>query len=97
MDISDITASDLEDEIIGPIIIEEYRNRVTKTMKDDKYMDILGFHVSSVFQDFEHCLRTEVDLIEDYFKLVLDEYNSIFITYELESAIYTFKDIYEAV
>ena len=97
MDISDITASDLEDDIIGPIIIEEFRNQVTKTMKDDKYMDILRFYVSSVFQDFENFLRTEVDLIEVYIKLVFDECNSSFITYELESAIYTFKEIYEAV
>ena len=43
LDISDITASDLEDDIIGSIIIEEYRNQVTTRMKDDNYMDILGF------------------------------------------------------
>ena len=61
-------------------------------MKDDKYMDIFGFYVSSVFQDFEKYLRAEVDLVENYFKLVLDEYNSSFITYELEAGIYNFKD-----
>ena len=42
LDISDITATDLQDDIIGPIIIEEYRNQVTKRMKDDKYMEIYG-------------------------------------------------------
>ena len=35
-------------------------------------------------------------MIEDVVKLVLDEYNSSFITYELEPGIYTFKDISEA-
>ena len=65
-------------------------------MKDDKYMFILNFYVNSVFQDFESYLRTEVDLVEDDIKLVLDEYNSSFITYELEPGIYTFKDISEA-
>ena len=35
-------------------------------------------------------------MIEDDVKLVLDEYNSSFITYELEPGIYTFKDISEA-
>ena len=30
LDISDITATDLEDDIIAPIIIEEYREQVTK-------------------------------------------------------------------
>ena len=35
-------------------------------------------------------------MVEDDIKLVLDEYNSSFITYELEHGIYTFKDISEA-
>ena len=65
-------------------------------MNDDGYMDILARYTSSVFQDFESFLRTEVDLVEDDIKLVLDEYNSNFITYELEPGIYTFKDISEA-
>ena len=47
--ITDITAADSQDEIIGPIIIEEYREQVTKRMTDDKYMNILGFYVSSTF------------------------------------------------
>ena len=94
-DISHITASDLEHDIIGSIIFEENRNQVTKRMKVGKYMDILGFYVSSVFQDFESYIRTEVDLAEDDIKMVLDEYNSNFITYELEAGIYNFKEISE--
>ena len=35
-------------------------------------------------------------MIEDDIKLVLDEYNSRFITYEISPGIYTFKDISEA-
>ena len=96
MDISDITAADLQDDIIAPIIIEEYKKQVTKRMKDDKYLFILNFYVNSVFQDFESYLRTEVDLVEDDIKLVLDEYNSNFNTYELTPGIYTFRDISEA-
>ena len=42
LDISDITAADLQDDIIGPIIIEEYREQVTKRMKDEQYMRILS-------------------------------------------------------
>ena len=49
-----------------------------------------------MFQGFKNYLRTEVDLIEDDIKLVLDEHNSSFITYELKPGIYTFKDISEA-
>ena len=35
LDISDITATDLQDDRIGPIIIEENREQVTEIMKDD--------------------------------------------------------------
>ena len=96
LDIEDITAEDLQDDIIGPINIEEYEEQVTKRMNDEQYMNILAIYTSSVFQDFESFLRTQIDLVEDDIKLVLDEYNSNFITYELEPGIYTFKDISEA-
>ena len=65
-------------------------------MKDDKYMNILAIYIDSVFQKFESFLRTHIDLVEDDIKLVLDEYNSSFITHELELGFYTFKDISEA-
>ena len=96
MHIEDFTATDLQDEIIAPIIIEEYRKQVTKRMKDDKYTNIVAGYVSSVSQDIESYLRTEVDLIEDDIKLVLDEYNPSFITYEISPGIYTFKNFSEA-
>ena len=96
LDNSDITAADLQDDIICPIIIEEYRNQVTKRMKVDKYMHIVGFCNRSIFQDFESYLRTEVDLVENDIRLVLDQCNSSFITYELQPGIYTFKDISKA-
>ena len=53
LDIEDITAEDLQDDIIGPIIIEEYNEQVAKRMNDEQYMEILAGYVSSVFQDFE--------------------------------------------
>ena len=52
-------------------------------------------YVDSIFQDFENFLRTAIDLVEDV-RLVLDEYISNFVTYELEPGIYTFKDISDA-
>ena len=96
LDIEDFTATDLQDDIIGPIVIDEYREQVPKRMKIDKYMEILAGYTRSVFQDFESYLRTEVDLVEDDVKLVLDEYNSSFVTHELDPGIHTFKDISEA-
>ena len=96
LDISDITAADIQDDIIAPIIIEEYREKETKRMEDVGYMKIVAGYVSSVFQDFESYFRTEVDLVEDDIKLVLDEYNSNFLIYQLEPGNYTFEDISEA-
>ena len=96
LDIEDITRADLQDEIIAPTIIEEYKGQVSKRMKDEQYMNILAIYTSSVFQDFESFLETQIDLIDDDVKLVLDEYNSSFLTYELQPVTYTFKDISEA-
>ena len=59
-------------------------------------MNNLSGYPSSVFQDFENNLRTEIDLVEDDVKLVLDKYASSFITYELQQGIFTFKDNFEA-
>ena len=96
LDIEDITATDLQDDIIAPIIIEEYKEQVTKRMKDEQYMNILSTYTSSVFQDFESFLRTQIDLVEDDIQLVLEEYNSSFVTYELEPGIYSYREISEA-
>ena len=71
MEISGITATDLQDEIIGPIFLDDYRKQVTKRMKDDKHMNILSRYTSSKIQDFESFLRTEVDLVENDIRLVL--------------------------
>ena len=65
-------------------------------MKGAGYMNFVAGYVSSVFEQFESSLRTEVDMVEDDLLLVLDEYKSSFITYDLEPGIYTFEDISEA-
>ena len=96
LDFEEITAADLQDEIIAPILIEEYKKQVTKRMKNEQYINIVAGNVSSVFQDFESYLRTEVDLVEDDINLVLDEYILSFITFELQPGIYKFKHISEA-
>ena len=42
LDISSITAGDLQDDILAPMIIEEYKKQVTKRLKDGQYMNILS-------------------------------------------------------
>ena len=56
---------------------------------------IFQVFILCLFQYFESFLITEVDVVEDDIKLVLDEYNSSFVTYELPPGIYTFKDLSE--
>ena len=94
--ISDFTAVDLQDDIIGPIVIEEYREQVTKRIKDVGYMNILAGYPSSVFQDLEGYLRTKIALVEHDIRLVLDKYNSSFLTYEIQPGVHTFTDVSEA-
>ena len=53
LDISDIAAADLQDDLIAPIIIEEHKAQVTKRMKNEQYMNIVAGYVGSVFQDFD--------------------------------------------
>ena len=95
-DISDITAVDLKDDIIAPIIFEEYKEQVRRRMGDEQFMNFLSIYTSSVFQNFESFLRTQIDLVEVDIKLVLDQYNSSFNTYEIEPGFYTFKDVSDA-
>ena len=59
-------------------------------------MLILATYIDSVFQDFDSFLRTEVDLVEVDNGLVLADYNSSFITYELTLGFFNFKDLSEA-
>ena len=58
-------------------------------------MDLLPRYTRYTNQNFERYLRKEVDWLGDDIRLVLDEYNSSFITYEISGRIYTFKDLSE--
>ena len=41
-------------------------------------------YVDSIFQEFKIFLRTEIVLVDEGFRLIIDDYNSSFINYELE-------------
>ena len=60
--------------------------------------DILTMgYARSPFRDFESYFRTVVGLDEDDVQLILKQYKSNFVIYELSPGIYTIKDIAEAV
>ena len=62
-------------------------------MKDDKYMLILAGYIRSIFQDFESYLRTEIDLVEDYIRLVSDEHNASFITLNTTRSLQLYRSL----
>ena len=57
LNISDISDADLQDDLTGPIIIEEYKTQVTKRMKHDKIciyshvILVLYFKILKVFSE----------------------------------------------
>ena len=72
MGISDFTTQDLLDETIGPILIEEHRKAYQEKNRANPLIKLLHRHKSSIFQDFESFLRTQVDMAEDDIRLLLD-------------------------
>ena len=54
-------------------------------------------YTRSPFRDNESFLRIVVELVEDDFQLILKQYNSNFLNYELSPGIHSKKDISEAV
>ena len=63
-------------------------------MKDGKCMLILAMYVDSIFQDFEKFLGTEVHLVEDDIRLVLDYYNLQVLSLLIENQVFTLLKIF---
>ena len=94
---SHISQEHLDDEIIGPRIFDEFLKLSHEKEFSDGYSIILLCYVRSPFRDFESYLRIVVGLDEKDIQLILKQYISQFITYELSPGIYTIQDISHAV
>ena len=97
LNISHITDDHLNDEVLGQRIIDEYIKLSRERMNTDGYMLLLLDYSRSLFRDFESYLRIVVGLDEKDIQLILKEYNSHFITYELTPGIYTILDISDSI
>ena len=97
LNIPHLTDDHLNDEILGPRIIDEHINLSIEEKNRDGYMVLLFGYSASSFRDFERYLRLVIGLDEKDIQLILKEYNSHFITYELTPGIYTIQDISEAI
>ena len=93
LNISHITNEHLQDEVLGPRIIDEFIKLSNEKKSSDCFMLLLLGYSRSPFRDFESYLRIVVGLDEEDIQLILNEYNSHFITYELTPGIYTIQDI----
>ena len=82
----------LQDDEIGPRIIDEYMNLSHKKKNSDGYMILLLGYSQSLFRDFERYFRNVVGLDEEVIQLILKQNNSHFITYELTPGIHTIQD-----
>ena len=92
-----ITREHLLDDETASCIIDEHHKLSQEKKNSDGYTILLLNYSRSQFRDFESYLRIRVGLDEEDIQLILKEYNSHFITYELSPGIYTIKDISDAV
>ena len=97
LNISNITNEHLNDEVLGPRIIDEYIKLSTEKKNNDGYMILLLGYSRSLFRDFESYLRIVIGLDGEDFQLILKQNNSHFVTYELTPGIYTIQDISDTV
>ena len=73
LDISHITNEHLDDELLGPQIIDEYIKLSTEKRNSDGYMILLYGYTSFRFPDFESYLRIVIGLDEEDIQLILKE------------------------
>ena len=92
-----ITDEYLQHEIAAPRIIEAYNKLRLQKSSTDGYIILLVYYARSPFRDFESFLRMTGDLDEDDIQLILKQYNSNFVTYELDTGNYTIEDLQKAV
>ena len=93
LDLSHITDQDSQHKTTGPDIIQAYRELSIEERQTDRYYFLLLNYTQSPFREFETYLGILTGLKEDDIQLILKQYNSKVITYEISPGIYTFKDI----
>ena len=71
--ISHITNEHLDDEVLGPRMIDEFIKLSHEKKNSDGYMILLLGYSRSLFRDFESHLRIVVGLDEEGFQLILKQ------------------------
>ena len=97
LNIPHITPEHLQDDETGPHIIDEFYKLLHEKKNSDGYLILLLGYSRLSFRDFESYLRIVVGLDEKDIQLILKQYNSHFVTYELTPGIYTIQDISDTI
>ena len=84
---SDITPYHLQHETVSLRIIQANRKLRSERSSTDGYITLIMGFARSPFRDFEIYLRIVVGLNEDDIQLILKQYNSNFVTYQLTPGI----------
>ena len=95
--IQHITREHLLNDETASRIFDEYHKLSQEKKNSDGYTVLLLNFSRSQFRDFESYLRIRVGLDEEDIQLILKEYKSHFLIYELNPGIYTIQDISDAV
>ena len=85
------------DEKIGPRCFEAYKKLRLKKSNTDGYIILSMGYAQCPFRDFESSHRIVVSSDEEYIQLILKQYNSNFVTYDLSPGIYTIEGIADVV
>ena len=100
-DIEEITLKHLQDDKRGPLIIQLYKKIKSENSSTGVYLILITTYAKPLFRDFQSCLRiilgNVVGLNENDFQLILKQYNSKLVTYEMPPGVYSIKDVSEVV
>ena len=97
LNIPHVSREHLEDEVLGPRIIDDFYKLPNEKKNSDGYLILLLGYAKSPFRDFETYLRIFVGLSEEDIQLILNQNNLHFITFELAPGIHTFKEVSDAI
>ena len=91
-DIEDITPKHLQDIKTGPLNNKVFKKIRSEKSSTDAYPVLLTNYASSPLRDSEIYLRYIVGLHEDDIHLIIKQYNSKIVPYEIPVVIYSNKD-----
>ena len=92
---SDLSPEDLQHKLYGLRIIKTYGKLSIEKSQTDGYCILLMRYAQSPFRDSESYHTILNGLREDDIRIILKQYDSNFITYEVFPGNHTIKDLYE--